>query len=238
VTLQELRHLAVDVAVNSTPPTPAQRILGQYHAAYLDLQAATLGLSAADADRTPAESEWPVRKVYAHILGAEFGFRAVIRYALEGHRAGTWTPDRIPEDAYPRLYGLSEAEYHSLMDGSFENMLAFHRALHPSILAEFSSITDGELDQPSTFWEETRFPIRHRLHRSEAHITQHTIQIDKTLVAIGLSPNESKCLIRKVYAALAEAESEMLGVDGVSPEINTLAKIISQRTDEIRKILE
>ena len=51
-----------------------------------------------------------------------------------------------------------------------------------------------ELDLPSTFWEETRFPIYHRLHRYEAHYTQHTIQIDKTLEAIGQCPDRIKAL--------------------------------------------
>jgi hypothetical protein len=67
-------------------------------------------------------------------------------------------------------------------------MLAYHRELHSTILDEFSRITNAELDLPSTFWEETRFPIQHRLHRYEAHFVQHTIQIDKTLIAIGQAP--------------------------------------------------
>ena len=68
---------------------------------------------------------------------------------------------------------------------------SYHRQLHSQIIDEFSRITDEELDLPSTFWEETRFPIRHRLHRYEAHFVQHTVQIDKTLVAIGQASNES-----------------------------------------------
>src|SRR5574342_97801 len=61
VTLQELRQLAVILSTPSSPlrtkPTPAQRILSQYHAAYMDLQAAVLGLSADDADQAPAQGE-------------------------------------------------------------------------------------------------------------------------------------------------------------------------------------
>src|SRR5512144_1565099 len=69
VTLQELRHLAVNLASLRSQRTTAQRILGQYHAAYLDLQAAILGLSDEAAEQAPAEGEWSVRKAYAHILG-------------------------------------------------------------------------------------------------------------------------------------------------------------------------
>src|SRR5262245_59131574 len=87
VTLQELRYLAVTLSTLRSKPSPAQHILNQYHAAYMDLQAALFGLSAEDADRAPAEGEWSVSKVYAHILRAEINFTATVRYALEKHRA-------------------------------------------------------------------------------------------------------------------------------------------------------
>ena len=83
VTLQELRQLAVTLSTLRPKLTPAQHILSQYHAAYMDLQAALLGLSPEDAERAPAEGEWPVRRVYAHILGAEINFTITVRYALE-----------------------------------------------------------------------------------------------------------------------------------------------------------
>jgi hypothetical protein len=75
------------------------------------------------------------------------------------------------------------------------------------------------------------------LHRFEAHYTQHTIQIDKTLEAIGQTPTESKRLIRKLYAALAEAEGMMIGAmdDAV---ILTTASSIAQRTKEISNLLK
>src|SRR5512139_862013 len=103
VTLQELRQLAVTLSTLRSKPTPAQHILSQYHAAYMDLQAAILGLSAEDADKVFAEGEWPARRVYAHILATDIGFTAVVRFALEGHRSGTWKRDPIPEEDEPRL---------------------------------------------------------------------------------------------------------------------------------------
>ena len=239
VTLQELRHLAVTLATLRSQPTTAQRILSQYHAAYMDLQAAVLGLSDEAAEKIPAEGEWPIRKVYAHILGTEFSFTAAVRYALELHRANKWTNDRIPDSEYPRLYVLSESEYDKLMDGPLSGMLAYHHDLHERIVQEFSQITDAELDLPSTFWEETRFPIQHRLHRYEAHFTQHTIQIDKTLIAIGNPLSESKRLVRKIYAALAEAEGFMIGAEKMDETaILATASSIGERTKEIADVLK
>jgi hypothetical protein len=238
VTLQELRQLAVRLAALRARPTEAQHILSQYHAAYMDLQAAVLGLSNEDAERAPFEGEWSVKQTYAHILGTDLGFSAVIRYALEGHRANNWKPDRIPDEDYPRLYGLTENEYDALMGGPFDQMLAFHRDLHLRILNEFQTINEEEVELPSTFWEETRFPIRHRLHRYEAHFTQHTVQIDKTLIAIGLAPTESKRLTRKIFAALAEAEGQMIGEQKIDDAaILDVASSITERVKEIQNLL-
>ena len=238
VTLQELRQLAVTLSSLHNKPTPAQHILSQYHAAYMDLQAAVLGISDDDAEKMPAEGEWQVRKVYAHVLGADFGFTAAIRYALELHRANKWTKDPIPESEYPRLYAISEEEYNRLREGPLSGTLACHRDLHKRIVDEFCKIQDNELDFPSTMWEEARFPIRHRLHRYEAHIVQHTIQIDKTLVAIVQTPSETNCLIRKIYAALAEAEGSMIGIEKMDDAvILETASSITERTREIESIL-
>lgn len=238
VTLQELRDLAVALATFRSRPTIAQHILSQYHTAYMDLQAAILDLSDGDAERGPAEGEWPVQKVYAHILGTEINFTITVRYALEGHRAGTWSPEKISDQDADRLAGISDEEFRTLIHGSLRRMVGYHRQLHQVIVDEFSNITDQELDLPSTFWEETRFPIRHRLHRYEAHFTQHTVQIDKTLVAIGQVPSESKRLLRKIYAALAEAEGWMIAAEKMDETaILGTASSISARTEEIERLL-
>jgi hypothetical protein len=239
VTLQELRHLAVTLSRLRSKLTPAQHILSQYHAAYMDLQAALLGLSREDVEKTPAQGEWSVRQVYSHILGTDIGFTSVVRYALESHRAGLWKPERMSDDDEIRIIGMSEEEYRTLTGGPLDGMLAYHGGFHPAIIEEFGKITDKELDLPSTFWEETRFPIQHRLHRYEAHFTQHTIQIDKTLVAIGQAPSESKRLIRKIYAALAEAEGMMIGVEKMDDTaILATASSISERTKQISYLIK
>jgi hypothetical protein len=238
VTLQELRDLAVGLAASAKPLTQAQHILGQYHAQYMDLQAAILRLSAEAIVDIPAKGEWPVQRVYAHILGADINFTVVVRYALEGHRAGTWKPGQIPDEEEARLIGMSEEQYFALTRGALEGMLTYHRDFHPRIIKEFSTITDKELNLPSAFWEKTIFPIRHRLLRYEAHIVQHTVQIDKTLAAIGQSPSESKRLIRYLYAALAEVDKYLIGGDASSKDCAELAKTIEARVKELRLSLK
>jgi hypothetical protein len=238
VTIQELRQLAVQLGANRKSLSQTQRILGQYHAQYLDLQAAILGLSAHDADLLPAEGEWSARRVYSHILGTDIGFSAVVRFTLEGRRAGIWKPQQMTEEDETRLTGMNEEQYKLLTRGPLEPMLAFHRDSHPKLIQEFSSITDQELDLPAVFWEETHFPIRHRLHRFEAHSVQHTVQIDKTLVAIGQAPGETKRLIRYLFAALASVDAYLIGENEYQESCVKLAESITSRTEEIRSILE
>ena len=238
VTLQELRQIAVTLSTLRSKPTSAQHILGQYHTAFMDLQASLLGVSDKEAELVPTEGEWSIRKVYSHILGADFAFTAIIRYALELHRANKWNNSPVPESEYPRLYAISETEYDQLTDSPLSEMLTYHRDLHKQIVEEFAFIKDGELDLPSVFWEETRFPIRHRLHRYEAHFTQHTIQIDKTLEAVGKAPNESKRLLRKIYAALTEVETMLIGQEKMDDTtIHAVASSITERTTEIEKLI-
>ena len=239
VTLQELRHLAVKLSALRSRPTSAQHILSQYHATYMDLQAAIFGLSEQESDKVPAEGEWQVRRVYAHILNAEINFTITVRYALEKHRASAWTPERASDEDEYRLAGMNEEEFRALLEGPFEGILAYHRNFHPAVIEEFGKITDEELDLPSTFWEETRFPIQHRLHRYEAHYAQHTIQIDKALAAIGKAPTESMRLIRKLYAALAEAEGMMIGGEKTESAVTlATADSIVDRTNLISALLK
>ncbi len=239
VTLQELRHLAATLGALRPKPTVAQHILSQYHAAYLDLQAALLGLSAEDAGRDPAEGEWSIQKTYAHILTTELTFTVIVRSALEKHRAREWTPEKVSDDDAERLMDISKYEYEALIRGSLEGMLIYHRQIHRQIIDEFSTLTDDELILPATFWEETRFPIHHRLHRYEAHLVQHTIQVDKTLAALGQVPCESKRALRKIYAALAEVEGLTIGMERMT-EAATLAtaSAITERTKEIGDLLK
>jgi hypothetical protein len=137
------------------------------------------------------------------------------------------------------LAGIRDEDYLTLIKGPLDGMIAYDRKLHHQIVDEFSKITDQELDLPSTFWEETRFPIRHRLQRYEAHFVQHTVQIDKTLAAIGQAPSESKRLLRRIYAALSEAEGMMIGSEKIDEAaIRATASSISERTKEVGSLLK
>jgi uncharacterized damage-inducible protein DinB len=226
----ELRDLAVRLAaMRPAPPSQAQRILGQYHDAYRDLTGALAGLRDEDLDRVPREGEWPLREVIAHMLGAEYGFLGTVQYARDpgrpadeeeaGDRWPTWrkehgyaAPDSIPG-------GIADVR-----NAMFE--------IHRRVLRELGNLRDEELAKPAGFWDGLK-PIRFRLHRFEAHMIQHTIQVDKTLEWIGRAPTEARRLVRVLYRDLAAVEmlsSEAFG----QRERDEVAKTIGDRAAEIR----
>jgi hypothetical protein len=241
-TYEELRELAVRTAAERSARGPvvssAQRILAQVHAAYRDLQAALLGVGAEQADQASAEGEWPMRKVVAHIVGAELGFFGVVKYALERHRSGDGRPAEIPDEAWDDLVGETEESFRAMMEGSLQSLHAYHEALHERVLHEFADIGDEELALPSMYWEGYEMSLRFRLHRFDSHLRQHIVQVDKTLEKIGGSPNEARRLLRLIYAALAEAEGATIGAWEAGAALrHEAAGAISARADEIAGIL-
>jgi hypothetical protein len=241
-TLEELRELAVllnqERLRQGKPVTKAQRILGYYHAAYADLNGALIGLEDEKYEQAPAAGEWPLRKTLGHIVAADLGFYVITRYALERACGPENRPSEISDADWERISGLDEAAFNAVMQGSVENLRAYFNDIHRRTLAEFADIIDAELEQPSVYWENEPLSIQFRLHRFESHLRQHTIQVDKTLAATQPAPNEARRLLRMLFSAQADVESQQMG----APEVGEaamleLAKTIEARCDEIAAIL-
>jgi uncharacterized damage-inducible protein DinB len=225
----ELRDLAVRLAaLRPAPPSQAQRILGQYHHAYRDLTGALAGLFDDDLDRIPREGEWPVREVLRHMLGAEYGFLSVIRYELAPDRP------RDPREAEERIGSWRDEHGYrgpaTLEGGAAEVRNAMYE-IHRRVLRELGGLLDAELERKAMFWDGAK-PIRFRLHRFEAHMIQHTVQVDKTLVWIDRAPTEARRLIRVLYRDLAAVEMLTSNSFG-QKERDEVAKTIAARAAEI-----
>ena len=244
-TYEELRELAALTATarqaEGRGATTAQRILAQYHAAFLDLEAALLGLDDEAGNQAPAEGEWSVRETVAHIAGADAGFYGAVTFALARARGGLPAAE-IPDEAWDDLLGHDEEAFTAVMDAplrSIPQVLGtpppsalrksplgravasirdYHAAIHRRVLDEFAGITEEELSTPSMYWEGYALGLRFRLHRFDSHLRQHTVQVDKMLEAIGRGPNEAARLLRLIYAALAEAEGVCIGAWDVGAE--------------------
>ncbi|MEP7003887.1 MAG: DinB family protein [Chloroflexota bacterium] len=210
------------------PFTEAQRILAQVHEAYRDLTGALAGVSEAELDEAPPAEQWPLREVITHILGAEKGFLAAIEVALDAARAGK--PSEPSEEAWKAKRGQPEDPAGSRADA----LNALFRS-HVAILRSLDGVTAFELDTPSWFWEDKGYPIRFRMHRFEEHLRQHTIQVDKTLIAIGHPPTEAERLVRNLYNALAGVESVAAGSEAGREVLDRCAASIDAITADVAR---
>ena len=225
----ELRDLAVRLAaMRPAPPSQAQRILGQYHHAYRDLSGALAGVLDEDLDPVPREGEWPLREVIAHMLGAEYGFLSVVQYELARERP------RDPKEAEDRRGSWRDEHGYrapKTLDGGVADIRNALFEIHRRVLRELGGLSDALLDRDATFWDGEK-PIRFRMHRFEAQMIQHTVQVDKTLEWLGLTPTEARRLVRVLYRDLAAVE--MLSSNSFGQkERDEVAKTIGDRASDI-----
>jgi hypothetical protein len=236
-TYEELRQLAATVAAQRAPQSMAQCALAQYHAAYRDLRAVLIGADDL-IDARPAEKEWPARVILGHSIAVCCAFLGCARFALRQHREGVATPAEVPQQEIEGLLD-SYAEFEQMMDReSMAGILAYFDGLHERVLNDLAAVGDAELDAPSLWWEGTPMPLQFRLHRFDSHLRQHTVQVEKTLVALRRDPSEARRLLRLIYAALAEVEGATLGAPGVGDAASAdTAAAISARADDIARLL-
>ncbi len=196
---------------STRPASRAQMVLGQYHAAFRDLNAVLLNVGEPDIDRAPAPGEWAVRRVLGHMLSADMHFLTAIVFGRRGY------VEKLSDEEFLKYYTIDEpeAERRFQGEGSFREIIEYHAKIHQGIMDELSDLSEEELEQPSSFWESTRLAIEFRLHRFDSHLIQHTVQVEKTLAAIGLESNEAKRLLRRVYNALAEVEAATIGMENL-----------------------
>jgi len=239
-TYEDLRTLAVRLAAGRSAAgseiTQAQHILGQYHAGYRELQAILFGRTADQLEQSPGTEEWSVRQALKHIISAERNFYFMVHFALLDARLGNAQPTETTEAMWDEFWTGDSSQELGETSTALE-MLAYYEILHQRVLDEFATITNTELEAPAVYWEDRPYPIRFRLHRFDSHLRQHTIQIEKPLVALGLAPGEPRRLLRLVFAALSEVDGAALGSITGAEECRLLADEIRLRNAEIAGVL-
>ena len=172
-----------------------------------------------------------MRAVIEHMLGAEYGFLGVVQYARASDRP---RDDDEAGERYPSWrteYGYRAPE---TVAGGIADIRNALFEIHRRVLRELADVGDDELERPALFWDGAK-PVRFRMHRFEAHLVQHAIQVDKTLVAIGCGPTEAHRLIRVLYRDLADVEVLGSSAFGKS-ERRAVASALSERAKEISSL--
>jgi hypothetical protein len=162
------------------------------------------------------------------VLGAEYGFLGVIRFAVAPDRPRDLKKAEARLSSWRDEHGYRGPE--TLEGGVAEVRNALHE-IHRRVLRELGDLSDAEVDGLALYWDGPK-PIRFRLHRFEAHMIQHTVQVDKTLVWIDRAPTEARRLVRVLYRDLAAVEMLTSSSFGQG-ERDEVAKTIDDRASEI-----
>jgi uncharacterized damage-inducible protein DinB len=240
-TYHELRDLAATLGnkrqAEGVPQTLAQRVLGQYHLAFRELQATLLGISDEQFDQEPAAGEWPLRLILGHIVQAERAFFTLIHYGLRQQQAGVERPFSLPDDEVERVTGNREAFFDITDNQPLAAVQTYYAEFHQRVLMELATVADEQfLGASPVWWEEEAYSLQYRLHRFDAHLRQHHIQIEKTLILLNQPVSEAHMLLRLVYRALAEVENNVLGAATLGlAERRALAETIQERTAVVQQ---
>ncbi len=210
---EELRSAAARV---SRAQSMVERILAQNNQAYWHFRSLLIGLPDELLDKTPAPEEWSPRQIIKHVAEVEWGFFGALRYFLENPEGASRIPDGYFDDHYPNYGGFRKDSF----SGSLASVLEFFETLHYQVLTDLESMPDVYLSYKCYYWEKEPQSIEFRLHRFDSHLRQHSIQMAKTLPAIGYQPNEACRLLGMIDEAYAELEGKYTGCPQFFPEVS------------------
>jgi hypothetical protein len=221
-TTQDLDDLAATLLVQriaaGNPPTLAQLLLTRHREAWRELLARLVGLDADTFTRAPSQGEWSVVKVLRHIDETERSFLISILAGLAAQERGE-VAALPPRNEWDSL--LTEAGPRPTEDATAEECLAAYARLHTLVETKLAGLNDAQLDARSPYWESEQPSVAFRMGRFTAHVREHTVQIEKTLLALGHIPGEAALHIRTLYRALAGVEGALMGA--TEPEASATA---------------
>jgi len=203
-TIEDAQEAHVRVAGRPLPES--RRILSFAQRAFGDLRGLLAGLPADLIDRVPRAGEWPVREVLRHMWVIERRYALQTLYALE--RADS-DPVRIADDRLPTSAQMD-------VTGGIDEVLARLGEARAESNRRLGDVAPGLMTRP-TIWARYDVDVRFRLHRFAAHVSEHTIQCEKALAALGAQPTEGRRIARQLAALVGEIEG--LGAHAEAREI-------------------
>jgi hypothetical protein len=192
-TLEDAHEVHVRVSAGDLPES--RRILALAQRAFGSLRALLLGVPSAFLDKSPRAGEWSIREIVGHMTAVEQRYALQTKYAVD--RADT-DPIRIADSRLPALAP-------SNLPGEIDALLARLGEARVETDRWLGALPPAAMTRP-TIWVGYEIDVRFRLHRFAAHIVEHTIQGEKTLLALGWRPTEGRQIVRRVAAAVAEIE--------------------------------
>ena len=175
-------------------------------------------LNEADFDADPGGGEWTIRQTVAHIIASQHSYGV---YTAWWREQGLRTSDeRLPFAPD----GLDDPRWDEAVaaNGSLDEVRSrLHVALEEAV-TRLADLSTDDLALAAR-WSGLPVTIAIRQGRWASHITEHTVQVDKTLVWLGRQPSEVERLVRLVATAWGRLEAN---VWPRSPDPATLALVV------------
>jgi hypothetical protein len=161
-------------------------------------------LTDADLDADPGGGEWTVRQTVAHIIGSQHSYGVYTAWWRD-QAIGT-SDERLP--FAPE--GLDDPAWDEAVvaNGPLDQI---RRRLHLALedaAARLSDLSSDDLALAAR-WSGLPVTIAIRQGRWASHISEHTVQVDKTLVWLGRQPSEAERLVRLVATAWGRLEANV-----------------------------
>ncbi len=164
------------------------------------LLGALIGLSEEQFDQAPADGEWSVRKTLGHVIATDQRYAIAVKFALERERSGVGGPLRPPNSALPAIDG------EALAGGTLADVIGRLADVREAVARELTTVPDELLAAP-TNWVQWDLDVRFRIHRFAAHDREHTIQVVRSLRAIGFAQSEAQMLLADAAASRGALEA-------------------------------
>jgi hypothetical protein len=217
-TLEDAQEALVGLAGARHPES--RRIMSLAQEAFGDLRGLLIGLPDDVLDRAPRAGEWSVGETLRHVLSVEERYMIQTRWAVE--RADD-DPLRIPADRLPPTTPPD-------IPGGAAELLARIGAARAASNRVLGDVADAAMTRP-TQWVQYDVDVRFRLHRFGAHIAEHAVQCEKTLVALGWPITEGRRIVRRLGAMLGAIEG--LGGD---EDVRRLETRLAQRWASVKTL--
>lgn len=145
-----------------------------------------------------------LRQCLGHLIHVERGNAARIVWDVACGATGYGEPIEPPAGSLPAA-GPDEAA------GSLDSILDRLAAVRRESVAALLGLAPADLAAPTT-WDGSRVEVRFRLHRLASQERTHTIQVRRTLAAVGHQPTAVQQLLGRAQVTRASLRAALVGV--------------------------
>jgi hypothetical protein len=202
--LEDLEATAAAIDARGGSRAEAESIVATATVARWDLVGVLAPLTGAELDADPGRGEWTIRQTVAHIIASQHSYGVYTAWWREQRlRPGAGPLPDPPEDLGEPAWDEAIAA-----DGTPE---AIRRRLHRALdeaAARLRDLTPDDLALAAR-WSGMPVTVGFRQGRWSSHMTEHTVQVDKTLAWLGREPSEVERLVRRIAVAWGRLEAEI-----------------------------